>query len=152
MIWATVSSQSCFCWLYRTSPSSAAKNIINLILVLTIWWCPCVESSLVLLKVFAMISVVSLHNSISLLPCFLVYSKVKLACFLLDFMLNLDCHKYFLKSLHQFFVYSWKHKEQFYFFIFRFYFSVKSPDLGMCIYLEILLCSPWKVKQKKCTL
>ena len=50
MIWATVSSQSCFCWLYRASPSLAAKNIINLILVLTIWWCPCVESSLVLLE------------------------------------------------------------------------------------------------------
>ena len=31
MIWATVSSQSCFCWLYRASPSSAAKNKINLI-------------------------------------------------------------------------------------------------------------------------
>ena len=29
-----------FCWLYRASPSLAAKNIINLILVLTIWWCP----------------------------------------------------------------------------------------------------------------
>ena len=40
MIWATVSSWSCFCWLYRASPSLAAKNIINLILVLTIWWCP----------------------------------------------------------------------------------------------------------------
>ena len=39
MIWATVSSWSCFCWLYRASPSLAAKNIINLILVLTIWWC-----------------------------------------------------------------------------------------------------------------
>ena len=38
-----VNSQSCFCWLYRASPSMAAKNIINLILVLTIWWCPCVE-------------------------------------------------------------------------------------------------------------
>ena len=48
--WATVSSQSCFCWLYRDSPSLAAKNIINLILVLTTWWCPCVESSLVLLE------------------------------------------------------------------------------------------------------
>ena len=46
MIWATVSSRSCFCWLYRTSPSLASKNIINLISVLTIWWCPCVESSL----------------------------------------------------------------------------------------------------------
>ena len=38
MIWATVSSQSCFCWLYRASPSSTAKNLINLILVLAIWW------------------------------------------------------------------------------------------------------------------
>ena len=47
MIWATVSSQSCFCWLYRPSPSLAAKNIINLTLVLTIWWCPCVESCVV---------------------------------------------------------------------------------------------------------
>ena len=42
MIWSTVSSGSCFCWLYRASPSLAAKNIINLISVLTIWWCPCV--------------------------------------------------------------------------------------------------------------
>ena len=50
MIWAIVSSRSCFCWLYGASPSSAAKNIINLISVLTIWWCPCVESSLVLLE------------------------------------------------------------------------------------------------------
>ena len=44
MIWATVSSWSCFCWPYRASPSLAAKNIINLISVLTIWWCLCVES------------------------------------------------------------------------------------------------------------
>ena len=51
MIWATVSSQSCFCLQYRASASLAAKNIINLILVLTIWWCPCVESSLVLLEI-----------------------------------------------------------------------------------------------------
>ena len=50
MIWATVSSWSCFCWLYRASPSLAAKNITNLISLLTIWWCPCVESSLVLLE------------------------------------------------------------------------------------------------------
>ena len=50
MIWATVSSRSGFCWLYRASPSLAAKNIINLILVLSIWWRPCVESSLVLLE------------------------------------------------------------------------------------------------------
>ena len=47
MIWATISSRSCFCWLYIASPSWAAKNIINLILVLTIWWCPCVQSCVV---------------------------------------------------------------------------------------------------------
>ena len=50
MIWATVNSWSCFCWLYRASPSLAAKNIINLISVSTIGSCPCIESSLVLLE------------------------------------------------------------------------------------------------------
>ena len=51
MIWTTVSFRSWFLWLYRAF-ASLAKNIINLISVLTIWchmWCPCVESSLVLL-------------------------------------------------------------------------------------------------------
>ena len=50
MIWATVSSRSCFCWLYRASLSLTTKNIIDLFSVLTIWWCPCVELSLVLLE------------------------------------------------------------------------------------------------------
>ena len=45
MIWATGSSRSCFCLLCRASPPLAAKNITNLISVLTIWWSPCVESS-----------------------------------------------------------------------------------------------------------
>ena len=45
-IWATLSSRSCFCWLYSASPSLAAKNIINLISVLTTGQCPYVESSL----------------------------------------------------------------------------------------------------------
>ena len=49
MIW-TSQLQVLFCWLYWASPSSAAKNIINLISVLIIWWCQCVESSLVLLE------------------------------------------------------------------------------------------------------
>ena len=40
MIQAIVSSSSCFCWLCRASPSLAAKNIVSLILILTIWWCP----------------------------------------------------------------------------------------------------------------
>ena len=50
MIWATVSSWSYFFWLYRASPSSAAKNRINLISILTIWCCPCVQLALVLLE------------------------------------------------------------------------------------------------------
>ena len=49
MIWAIVNSWSCFRWLYRAFPFLAATNIISLISVLTIWWCPCVESSLVFL-------------------------------------------------------------------------------------------------------
>ena len=69
MIWATVSSWSCFCWLYRASPSLAAKNIINLISVLTIWWCPCIESSLVLLEEGVCYDqCISWQNSISLCP------------------------------------------------------------------------------------
>ena len=67
MIWATVSSWCCFCWLYRASPSLAAKNIINLILILTMWWHPCVESSLVLLEEgVCLTSAFSWQNSVSL--------------------------------------------------------------------------------------
>ena len=44
-----VSSRSCLCWLYTASPPSATKNVINLISVLTIWWCLCVKLSLMLL-------------------------------------------------------------------------------------------------------
>ena len=43
MIWTTVSSWSCFCWLYRASPSLAAKNIINLISVLLLSHFSCVR-------------------------------------------------------------------------------------------------------------
>ena len=39
----------CVC-AYRASPSLATNNIINLISVLIIWRCPCVESSLVFLE------------------------------------------------------------------------------------------------------
>ena len=68
MFWAIVSFQSCFCWLYRASLSLAAENIINLILVLTIWWCPCVESSLVLLDEGVCYDQFSWQNSVSLCP------------------------------------------------------------------------------------
>ena len=52
MIWATVSSRSCFCWQYKAA-SLTAKNILSLILVLIfvlmilIWWCPWVVISYV---------------------------------------------------------------------------------------------------------
>ena len=55
--------------IHYTEWFSEWKNAINLISVLTIWWCPCVESFLVLLrKVFSMISTFSWQNSISLCP------------------------------------------------------------------------------------
>ena len=82
MIWATVSSWSYFGWLYRASPSLAAKNIINLLSVLTLWWGLCVVSSFVLLEVG-----VCYNQSILLakqclhLPCFILYSKAKFACY-----------------------------------------------------------------------
>ena len=68
MIWATVSSQSCFCWLCRASPSLAAKNIINLISVLTIWWGPWCLLLCCWKRVFTMTSAFSWQNSIKLCP------------------------------------------------------------------------------------
>ena len=60
---------SCFCWLYRASPSLAAKNIINLILVLTSGDVHVYSHLLCCWKrVFAMTSVFSWQNSISLCP------------------------------------------------------------------------------------
>ena len=94
MIWVTVSSWSCFGWLYRTSPSLAAKNIISLILVLTIWWCPCIESSLVLLEegiyYDQCIFLAKLYYS---LPFFIPYSKAKFACYSRGFLTS-----YFLEK------------------------------------------------------
>ena len=88
MIWATVSSQPCFCWLYRASPSLAAKNIINLISMLAIWWCPCVESSLVLLEEGVCYDqCVSWQNSISLCPASFYTPRTSLPvqCFLTSY-------------------------------------------------------------------
>ena len=82
MIWAIISSRSCFCWLYRASPSLVAKNIINMILVLTIWWCPSVESSLVLSEEgICYDQWILLAKCCWPLPCFIPYSKVKFACY-----------------------------------------------------------------------
>jgi len=86
MILATVSSRSCFCWLYRASPSLAAKNIINLISVLTIWLCPRIQSFFVCCwkRMFAMTSKFSCQNSVlqsNPFFCFILYSKAKFACY-----------------------------------------------------------------------
>ena len=92
MIWATVSSWSCFCWLYRASPSLAAKNIINLISVLTLWWCPCVESSLVLLEEGVCYEqCIFLAKLYSPLPCFIPHSKAKFACYSRCFLTSYFC-------------------------------------------------------------
>ena len=68
MIWATVSSWSSFCWLYRASPSLAAKNII----LFQCWPSGDVHLQSLLLycwkRLFAMISAFSWQNSISLCP------------------------------------------------------------------------------------
>ena len=40
-------SQFSVLFLLTKTPSLAARNIINLILVLTIWWCPCIVFSCV---------------------------------------------------------------------------------------------------------
>ena len=65
MIWATW-LVTCFCWLYRDSTSLAAKK--NLISVLTIWWCPCVELSLALLEEAVYYDQVSWQSSAFLFP------------------------------------------------------------------------------------
>ena len=92
MVWATVRSRSCFCWLYRASPSLAAKNIISLILVLTIWWCPCVESSFVLLEVaVGYDQCVLLAKLYEPWPCFILYAKPKFACYSRYFLTSYFC-------------------------------------------------------------
>ena len=92
MIWATVSSRCCFCWLYRAFPSLAAKNIVSPIPALAIWWCPCVESSLVLLEESVCydqwVLLAKLHKPF---PCFILYSKAKFACYSRYFLISYFC-------------------------------------------------------------
>ena len=93
---ATVSSRFCFCWLYRASPSLAAKNIINLILVLTIWWCPCVESFfffklyIIVLVLPRILSCVVRRSC--LLPPVCSLGKILLAFDLLHFVLQVQTY------------------------------------------------------------
>ena len=78
MIWATVSSWSCFCWPYRASPSLAAKNIINLISLLTICWCPCVVFSYVVGRGCLLWPVHSLGKTLLLCPASVCTSRPNL--------------------------------------------------------------------------
>ena len=58
------------------------KNIINLVLVLTIWWCPCAELSLVLLEEGVCYDkCVLLAKLCYPLTCFILYSKTKFTCY-----------------------------------------------------------------------
>ena len=90
MIWATVSSQSCFCYLCRASPSSATKNIINLIfsidhLVMSM----CTVISCIIGRVCLLWPVCSLGKTVSL--CLLQFVLQGQTCLLpqvsLDFLL-----------------------------------------------------------------
>ena len=66
--WVRVIYMSCFCWIYRAFPSSAAKKVINLISVLIIWWCTSGDSSLVLSKDSICYHQFSLRKTVSLCP------------------------------------------------------------------------------------
>ena len=104
MIWATVSSQSFFAGC-RVSPSLAAKNITNLILVLTIWWCPCIVFSCVLGSGCLLLSVCSLGRTL-------------LAFALLHFVLEDQTCLFLQVSLEFFLLYSSPYDEKDIFFFF----------------------------------
>ena len=70
---------------------SAARNIINLILVLTIWWCPVYSGFLCSWKnVFAMTSNSSWQNSISFALLHFVL-QAKLACYSIYLLTSAFC-------------------------------------------------------------
>ena len=70
----------------------AAKNIINPISVLTIWGCPCIESSLVLLEEGVCYDqCILLAKLYWPLPCFIPYSKAKFACYPRCFLTSYFC-------------------------------------------------------------
>ena len=62
--------------------SSFIYNVINLIFILTSWWCPCVKLSLVLLKKDVYYDQCILSSQFSQpFPCFILFSKLKLVCY-----------------------------------------------------------------------
>ena len=92
MFWATVSSWSCFCWLYRASPSLAAKNINqpdfgvhHMVMSM------CGVFSCVVGRGCLLWRVCSLCKLYSLLPCFIPYPKAKFACYSRYFLTYYFC-------------------------------------------------------------
>ena len=90
MIWATVSSQSFFCWLCRACPSLVAKNISNLISVLTIWWCPCGVFSCFVERGYLLWSMLG-KTPLKPLSCFILCSKAKFACYSRYLLISYFC-------------------------------------------------------------
>ena len=82
MIFATVSSRSCFCWLYTASPSLASQNVINLIfgigqLVMSMYK----VISCVVEKGYLLWQMNCLGRIQLALPHFILFSKAKLTCY-----------------------------------------------------------------------
>ena len=92
MTCAAVSSWSCFCWLYTASPSLATKNIISLILVLMIWWCPCVRVfSCVVRRGCFLWPMCSLSKTLLSFALLYFVPKAKFACYSRCFLTSYFC-------------------------------------------------------------
>ena len=132
----------CFCLLYRASPSLSAKNMISLILVLTIWWCPCVESSLVLWKrVFVMTSkVIKLLLDIQYLVivlalCSATHMIENLLTFLLSFSIMniLYCVQTFFKMKH-----AWTKNVGYQWICVKNFFNLPTSIYNFCPFFKVL--------------
>ena len=71
MIWATVSSWSCFCWVYRATPFLSTKNIINLICISIIDSYVAISMINVLLKVVLTEIAMNLYQTLEITVCWL---------------------------------------------------------------------------------
>ena len=81
MIQAPVRSQSCFCWLYRASPSLAAKYNSSVFIVNHLVMSMCRVFSCVVGRGCLLWPVCSLGRTLLAFSCFILYSKAKFACY-----------------------------------------------------------------------
>jgi len=118
--------------------SLAAENIINLISVLTIWGCPCVESSLVSEEVFAIFGCREYNQSdfsidhpgmsmCRVIPCIgrgvcygqcVLLAKFILYCFSLYSKVKLACYSRYLLTSYFCIPITYDEKDIFFFFFF----------------------------------